>query len=89
MSVALSCVHSKYFHMEEIIHGSIIPRGFKSHAYVAISIIYMHVKFQSVQIRFQVFDRMPNISAMSWNSMATGYAQNGHANEALATFYQI
>ena len=33
-------------------------------------------------------DKMPN-NAVSWNAMVTGYAENGHANKALALFRQM
>lgn len=89
VSVVLACAHLKVLQMGEMIHGYIIRRGFESHVYVATGIIAMYAKCRSVRVARRVFDIMPNRSVASWNAMVTGYAQNGHANKALALFRQM
>jgi pentatricopeptide repeat protein len=73
--------------MDVMIHGYIIQRRFKFHFYVTTGIINMYAKYQSVKIAHGAFDKMPN-HAVSWNAMVTGYAENGHASEALTLFHQ-
>jgi pentatricopeptide repeat protein len=87
-SVGLSYFHLKALNMDAMIHGYIIQRRFEFHVYVATGIINMYAECQSVKIAHRAFDKMPN-NAVSWNAMVTGYAENGHANEALALFHQM
>eukprot|EP01018_Ginkgo_biloba_P036696 Gb_40437 [translate_table: standard] len=49
----------------------------------------MYSKCGSVEIARQLFDKMDNRNVVSWNTMITGYIQNGHANEALTLFCQM
>ncbi|KAH9289611.1 hypothetical protein KI387_033728 [Taxus chinensis] len=43
----------------------------------------------SVGIAHRVFDKMFKRNMVSWTAMVAGYAQNGHAIEALSFFYQM
>lgn len=88
-SAVLACVHLKALMTGKLIHGYILKCGYEFYIYVATGIIDMYAKCGSVQFARQVFDKMPQRNAVSWNAMISGYAQNGHAKEALALFKKM
>lgn len=47
------------------------------------SLVNMYFKFGASAEARQVFDRMPNRDVVSWNSMLSGYVQQGFSQEAL------
>eukprot|EP01018_Ginkgo_biloba_P030298 Gb_17295 [translate_table: standard] len=65
------------------IHYHVISEGLESDVYVGAALIDMYCKCGSIENARQVFDKMCQRDAVSWNAMIAGYAQNGHANEAL------
>eukprot|EP01018_Ginkgo_biloba_P012519 Gb_27057 [translate_table: standard] len=70
-------------------HGFIIKSGFESDVVISTSLIDMYAKCGSTETAYQLFDRMSKRNVVSWNAMIAGYAQNGHANEALTVFNQM
>eukprot|EP01018_Ginkgo_biloba_P011243 Gb_34299 [translate_table: standard] len=71
------------------IHYHILKMGFDSDAFVGTALIDMYAKCGSIDFARQLFDKMSRRSVVSWNAMIAGYAQNGHANEALKLFHQM
>eukprot|EP01018_Ginkgo_biloba_P037437 Gb_29877 [translate_table: standard] len=71
------------------IHDYVIRSGFESEAFVRTALIDMYAKCGSIEIARQLFDKMLRKDVISWSAMITGYAQNGHANEALTLFHQM
>ncbi|KAK9273018.1 hypothetical protein L1049_017825 [Liquidambar formosana] len=49
----------------------------------------MYSKCGMVEDAYKVFSEMPKKNVVSWNSMITGYAQNGCCNEALLLFQEM
>ncbi|EFJ08097.1 hypothetical protein SELMODRAFT_132317 [Selaginella moellendorffii] len=49
----------------------------------------MYGRCRSVIHARQAFDRIENKSVISWNSIITAYAQNGHSKEALGIFFAM
>eukprot|EP00249_Psilotum_nudum_P007745 c2078_g1_i1 orf=2-202(-) len=43
----------------------------------------MYAKCGSLELACQIFEKMPKQDLVSWTVMITGYAQHGHAKEAL------
>ncbi|XP_057832149.2 pentatricopeptide repeat-containing protein At3g24000, mitochondrial-like [Cryptomeria japonica] len=68
------------------IHQSIIEGCFSSDIIVGNALVDMYAKCGSIDRAHQLFDRMPQRDAISWNSMIAGYAQNGFCKDALETF---
>lgn len=49
----------------------------------------LYAKSGDLKTARQVFDKMPERSVVAWNSMISGYEQNGLANEAVDLFYRM
>eukprot|EP01018_Ginkgo_biloba_P010846 Gb_36538 [translate_table: standard] len=89
MTVLPACSHLSALQYGQWIHGYIIKNGFETDVVVSTAIIDMYCKCRNIAIARQVFDNMSIRNPVSWNAMITGYAQNGHANEALTLFNEM
>eukprot|EP01018_Ginkgo_biloba_P030284 Gb_21439 [translate_table: standard] len=89
VSVLPVCAHLQILQEGKEIHNYIIRGGFDSRVSVGTSLIDMYAKCGYVEDARHVFDKMFRRDVVSWNAMIAGYAQNGHANKALALFHQM
>eukprot|EP01018_Ginkgo_biloba_P018692 Gb_36085 [translate_table: standard] len=71
------------------IHAHIIKTGFESDVFVGNSLVALYAKCQSIDIARHLFDGMSHRSVVSWNAMIAGYAQSGHADEALTLYHEM
>eukprot|EP01018_Ginkgo_biloba_P030422 Gb_19924 [translate_table: standard] len=71
------------------IHEYITKTGFDSDVFVGSSLVDMYTKCGSMELARQVFDKMSERDVVLWTAMISGYAQNGHADEALKIFFQM
>ncbi|OIT30182.1 pentatricopeptide repeat-containing protein, chloroplastic [Nicotiana attenuata] len=67
-------------------HRFILQRAFKNNVRVNNTLIDMYCRCGCVELACQVFDKMPERSLVSWNSIIVGLAVNGHAMDALQYF---
>eukprot|EP01018_Ginkgo_biloba_P026783 Gb_12573 [translate_table: standard] len=70
-------------------HDFILRNSCESDVFVRTALIDMYTKCGNIETARELFDKMSNRNVVSWNAMIAGYAQNGHANEALTLFYQM
>lgn len=77
-------------------HGHVLKHGlhFQSQAedsdiFVGNSLIDMYMKCGSVEDGYRVFRSMSERDKVSWNAIIVGFAQNGHAEEALGIFQEM
>eukprot|EP01018_Ginkgo_biloba_P002288 Gb_24674 [translate_table: standard] len=89
LGVISACTHLAGPRQGDCIHSYIIKRGFESNVSVENTLMDMYAKCGSVHIAHYLFEKMPKKTAVSWTAMIAGYAQHGHANEALTLFYQM
>lgn len=68
------------------LHGYVLKVGLSDHIFVGSALIDMYSKFGVVEDALKLFSEMPDKNVVSWNSMITGYAQNGFSDEALDLF---
>ncbi|KAF3778747.1 Pentatricopeptide repeat-containing protein [Nymphaea thermarum] len=60
--------------------------GYELNPFVANSILDMYMKCGCLSDARQLFDTMPVRTVVSWNTMISGYFQNGHSEEALMMY---
>ena len=70
----------------KVIHDYIIHNGFDSDVSVGNVLIAMYANFACTETARQIFDNMLEKNVVTWNSIISRYAQNGHATEALALY---
>ncbi|KAA8528572.1 hypothetical protein F0562_035927 [Nyssa sinensis] len=71
------------------VHAYVIRNIFLWDICVGNSIIAMYGKCGDVEKARLIFDRMTEKDGITWNSMLSGYTQNGLASEALLLFHQM
>lgn len=87
--IFLVCVNLSSMQLGKWIHSYIIVSRFELDVMLGTALIDMYVKCGNVESELQLFSRMYQRNVVSWNAMIAGYAQNGHANEALTHFNEI
>ncbi|KAM0875671.1 hypothetical protein ACQ4PT_036655 [Festuca glaucescens] len=69
------------------VHCYVMRRGWDVGDIIAgNSIVDMYAKLSKIEAAQRMFDIMPVRDAVSWNTLITGYTQNGLANEAIETY---
>ncbi|KAK2975030.1 hypothetical protein RJ640_017258 [Escallonia rubra] len=68
------------------VHAQLVKSRFDSDVYVASVLITTYMKCGDIVKAKRVFDRFPHKDIVMWNSVITGYAQHGLAEEALRVF---
>ncbi|KAL5700498.1 hypothetical protein ACHQM5_025933 [Ranunculus cassubicifolius] len=71
------------------VHGHALRNEFLADVFVGNAILAMYAKCGNLQDARLVFDRMEMKDGISWNSMLSGYVQNGRANEAVSLFEEM
>lgn len=71
------------------LHGHMMKMGLNHKIFVGSSLIDMYSKCGMVEDAYKLFSEMPEKNVVSWNSMLTGYAQNGFSDEALLLFHEM
>ncbi|KAG5386667.1 hypothetical protein IGI04_038137 [Brassica rapa subsp. trilocularis] len=65
------------------VHGLLVKSGFSLDLFAMTGLENMYAKCRQVHEARKVFDRMPERDLVSWNTMVSGYSQNGLARMAL------
>lgn len=69
------------------LHGCIIKMGLEDEPDLLISLTAFYAKCGEVTVAKSFFDKMKTRNnVMMWNAMISGYAKNGHAEEAVELF---
>eukprot|EP01018_Ginkgo_biloba_P003052 Gb_20350 [translate_table: standard] len=88
-SVVKACAGLSALELGKHLHACIIRTGCESNVIVGSALLDMYAKCGSLEDACQVFDKMPERNAVSWNAMIAGFVQNGNVEEALNFFYQM
>ncbi|XP_061358645.1 pentatricopeptide repeat-containing protein At2g33760 [Gastrolobium bilobum] len=88
-SVIKACADLSALRVGRVIHSHVLVTGYGSDSFVQAAIIALYAKSSALGIARKVFDKMPQRSVVAWNSMISGYEQNGLANEAVVLFHKM
>ncbi|XP_010912584.1 pentatricopeptide repeat-containing protein At2g21090 [Elaeis guineensis] len=92
VSVLSACAGLGFIARGKQVHGFMVRRciGLDSfNIFTSNALIDMYAKFGDMAAAGTLFDEMPERDIVSWNSMVTGFAQNGHGKQSLAVFEQM
>eukprot|EP01018_Ginkgo_biloba_P036669 Gb_31699 [translate_table: standard] len=85
-SALSACGHLASLQLGKEIHLYTMRSGFESDILVGNALIDMYAKCSRVEDACQVFEKMPERDAISWNTMIAGFAQAGNCDEAFELF---
>ncbi|GJN14805.1 hypothetical protein PR202_gb01667 [Eleusine coracana subsp. coracana] len=75
--------------MGKLAHGLIVKLGFEMQMYVKSALVDMYSKCGNLEDGMVVFRRMPDRDVIAWNSIISGFSQNGCGNGALELFEEM
>lgn len=85
-SVIKACADLSALKFGRVIHSHVFVNGYASDSFVQSAIVTFYAKSGALDVARKVFDEMPERSVIAWNSMISGYEQNGLGNEAVVLF---
>ncbi|PKI55078.1 hypothetical protein CRG98_024544 [Punica granatum] len=89
--IALVSIVRAYADVEDLeqgrsVHGLVIKMGLEKEPDLLISLTAFYAKCGLVTVARAFFDQMETPNLILWNAMISGYAKNGHAEEAVDLF---
>lgn len=88
-SVIKSCADMSFLKLGKVIHGHVLVNGFGLDVYVQAALVAFYGKSGDLGNARKVFDKMPVRSIVAWNSMISGYEQNGYGKNAITLFKKM
>lgn len=88
-SLLLACTNLKSLPYGKEIHGFVLRNGFESDSFIDISLLSLYIHCGRLLSAQALFNGMQDRSLVSWNTMITGYSQNGLPEKALELFRQM
>eukprot|EP01018_Ginkgo_biloba_P000673 Gb_14133 [translate_table: standard] len=82
-SALCACGNQAALEQGKQFHAYIIRAAYESDECVGNSLVTMYADCGSMYSAQRVFDKMVQLNMISWNALMSGYAQNGHFEEAL------
>ncbi|KAF9620483.1 hypothetical protein IFM89_013100 [Coptis chinensis] len=89
VSVASAVAQLGDARMARSVHAYATRNNFVQDVFVDNSIVAMYAKSGNLEEAKLVFDQIKEKDGISWNSMLSGYVQNGRASEALSLFEKM
>ncbi|KAJ0080844.1 hypothetical protein Patl1_10699 [Pistacia atlantica] len=86
-AVIKSCADLSALKLGRVIHTHVFVRGYGLDVHVQAALVSFYAKSCNLSVARKLFDKMPEKTVVSWNSMISGYEQNGFAKEATGLFY--
>ncbi|KAF7806207.1 pentatricopeptide repeat-containing protein [Senna tora] len=70
-------------------HCKTIKLGLENHAYVGNSLMHMYGMLKDIDTAHQLFERMPNVDLVAWNSIIDSHVNCKNYKEALQLFTRM
>ncbi|XP_071736815.1 pentatricopeptide repeat-containing protein At4g33990 [Rutidosis leptorrhynchoides] len=87
VSVASSIAQSRDFGSSKCVHGFVLRRcWFEKDVIIGNAVVDMYAKLGDVDSARRLFEKVNLKDVVSWNTMITGYGQNGLASEAIEVY---
>ncbi|KAF8411151.1 hypothetical protein HHK36_003694 [Tetracentron sinense] len=86
-AVIKACADLSALKIGKVVHSHVLVCGFGSDSFVQAALVTFYSKSGDLFIARKVFDKMIERTVIAWNSMISGYEQNGFAKEAVEVFY--
>ncbi|WOH05153.1 hypothetical protein DCAR_0624567 [Daucus carota subsp. sativus] len=87
--VIKACGDSSWIRLGVVLHGLAVVNGFDCDVFVGNSLLAMYMNCGKKERARRLFDKMGERRVVSWNTMISGYVQNGSAKEALLVFKEM
>ncbi|KAJ1401532.1 Tetratricopeptide-like helical domain superfamily [Sesbania bispinosa] len=88
-SVFKACAHLSALRVGTLIHSHVFVSGNGPDPFVQPAIVTFYTKSGDLNVARKVFHKMPQRSVVAWNSIISGYEQNGLANEAIVVSQDV
>ncbi|CAI9274875.1 unnamed protein product [Lactuca saligna] len=88
-AVIKACANLSALGLGRIIHCHVIVSGYGVDLFVQAALVSFYSKCNELGVAQKVFDEMPQRTLVAWNSMISGYEQNGLADKAITLFYKM
>ncbi|KAK7400577.1 hypothetical protein VNO78_11787 [Psophocarpus tetragonolobus] len=88
-SVIKACADISDLRLGTLVHSHVFLSGYASDSFVQAALVTLYAKSCAPRVAQKVFDEMPERSIVAWNSMISGYEQNGLASEAVEVFNRM
>ncbi|KAH7838564.1 hypothetical protein Vadar_028233 [Vaccinium darrowii] len=72
-----------------VVHGQILRYGFETDGFMQNGLVDLYAKCGQIERARVVFDGLGDKTIVTWTSIVSGYAQNGHPVEALTIFSEM
>lgn len=89
VSILNTCASIAALERGKEIHADIIKSGFDLDVFVGSALVDMYAKCANIKSARCVFSKMPKQDVVLWTAMITGYAHNGHDQDALQIVKQM
>ncbi|BAT73730.1 hypothetical protein LR48_Vigan01g060000 [Vigna angularis] len=88
-SVIKACADISHLRLGTLVHSHVFVSGYVSDSFVQAALVTFYAKSCKPRVARKVFDEMPHRNIVAWNSMISGYEQNGLSREAVEVFNKM
>ncbi|KAI3694296.1 hypothetical protein L1987_77260 [Smallanthus sonchifolius] len=85
-AVIKACANRSALGIGKNVHCHVLVCGYGSDLFVQAALVSFYSKCNELGVARKVFDEMPQRTLVAWNSMISGYEQNGLAEEGIRLF---
>ncbi|KAI4383974.1 hypothetical protein MLD38_009751 [Melastoma candidum] len=83
------CCAAKSFGLGKSVHARVILLGLSKDPKLRIHLVTLYAKSRDFACARELVDQSPEPDTVSWSALISGYAQNGHGEEAILAFREM